>query len=191
MTIEYCPYVKLDFHSATRGDWVTTEWQTSHGAKIHVETAPDCGSGVMGDDDLMAARVFSSSYPGMQANLGSPNRGCNGTDEDQGPNSLGTYPGEGDGGDPVSQIFSRFWNCRSQENLVVIDGDGDSSHPTTASCGGDIVFEFSTPVNMTEVGILSGDEAQTGGDEEEAPIQIYVSCSLCVKRALLLLKPSP
>lgn len=105
-----------------------------------------------------SALIFDSASPVAQdADLGTPNQGCNG-------------PGVGTGGAPGQSGE----NCTAQGNLLVIastvsDGNNDGlvDNPCDESGGGELTFEFDRAVAIQSAGFVDLDR------QEHANITFY------------------
>jgi hypothetical protein len=87
--------------------------------------------------------------------LGSPNMKC-----------PGGGPGKGVGGEPGSP----FPNCVPLGNLLIIqDPRTNSSEANDSGFGGCLIFEFTSPIEVLNTGIL---------DSEEPGVSVTVSCNI-------------
>jgi hypothetical protein len=122
----------------------------------------DCGVMVtaLQGDVPQSVNVFNSSNiqsdnPKDDPDLGSPNEAC-----------PGGGPGIGEGGGPDQP----FPNCVPQGNLLIIqDPRSDPDTANDSGLGGCITFEFSSPIEIVNTGIL---------DSEEPGVSVTVSCSI-------------
>jgi hypothetical protein len=112
----------------------------------------DCGVTVSAKQGVLDRRVnvFNSSDIKStnlkdDPDLGSPNQAC-----------LGGGPGVGNGGNPNAT----FPNCAPLGNLLIIqDPRADPNRANDSPFGGCIIFEFSTPIEVVNTGILDVEEA--------------------------------
>jgi hypothetical protein len=88
------------------------------------------------------ARVFDTSQPWADPDLGSPNSECE-----------GGGPGIGDGGRPESD----YSNCEPL-NYVLIIQEGGTNAPDDNENGGSITFTFLSPVRIEHIGLLDSDD---------------------------------
>jgi hypothetical protein len=85
---------------------------------------------------------ISSTKPNPDADLGSPNRRCGG-------------PGIGSGGVPTS----KYPNCDEQGNLLIIQNtDNQENDPNDSPDGGCITLEFSSGIELVNMGLLDVEE---------------------------------
>jgi hypothetical protein len=111
-------------------------------------------------DIVRRVNVFNSSNiknsnPINDPDLGSPNEAC-----------PGGGPGIGEGGKPDAP----FPNCVPQGNLLIIqDPRADPDIANDSGLGGCITFEFSSPIEIVNTGIL---------DSEEPGVSVTVSCRI-------------
>jgi hypothetical protein len=145
-----CPYVKCDFASL-----IPNVFLSQQGAELLAK----CGVKVSAKEGNIVRNVNvfnSSNIKSKKAtddpDLGSPNEKC-----------PGGGPGRGVGGEPTSP----FPNCVPQGNLLVIQDNRTSPNVANDSpFGGCFLFEFTSPIEMVNTGIL---------DVEEPGVSVTVS----------------
>ena len=97
------------------------------------------------------ARIFDSSNPGPDPDLGSPNQHC--------PSG---GPGRGEGGQPQRRgRYNPGKNCRHEGKILIIQ-TSQSSTANDHNRGGKIVFDFRYPVKLRKIGLM--DFAEWSGE---------------------------
>jgi hypothetical protein len=134
---EIIPCESCDFSDLTPGDFV--------GAACSISVFVT----IPGLPIEFRARVFNSSNPGSQAQLGSPNAGC-----------LPPGPGRGNGGNPRTQPNSSYWNCVPLGNLLIAQRS-NTTFPAPVTSGFCITFTFPFPVVLRSMGILDVSASST------------------------------
>lgn len=135
-TPESCPEHVLDFKGASRGQYITDDFKTTHGVTISA-TAKSGGY-----TPSNAARIFDSSNPGGSdgdIDLGTPNNSCGG-------------PGVGTGG----AKGSAYENCVPLGNVLIIQ-ESNKATPDDNYGGGWITFDFVSPAHIDKIVILDSD----------------------------------
>lgn len=132
----------LDFKTAGNGttlhggDFVGNDWFTKYGISIFAQ-----GPGAFTPNGN--ARIFDSSKPGITGagdlGLGSPNEKCS-----------GGGPGVGIGGAPGTPGA----NCNALGNVLIVQ-DSDTSVPEDNEPGGNLIFMFSQPRTIVDLGLLN------------------------------------
>jgi len=125
------------------GDYITDQLKS----KYFVSVTASANKGAkknLGYTPNGAARVFNSSNPIADPDLGSPNELCN-------PSG----PGEGIGGGPNAL----YPNCVPLRNILIIQENNDMT-PDDHEYGGNITFRYDVPAYVESVGILDIDEGK-------------------------------
>lgn len=140
----HCERVCIDFSTTgdgsalSHGDYVQGEWLKSHGMTITALATKG------GYTQHGKARIFDTSQPGEDSDLGSPNQGCGG-------------PGVGLGGAPSEEGA----NCIPQGNVLIIQ-ESKKAEPDDNSDGGAIKFYFQCPLRqLLSVGLIDIDVAES------------------------------
>ena len=151
-----CPLTTCDFSKLRVGVFSTDVEQND---KL-LNTCQLSITGNMADGTgNLAVNVFNSSSPtaGQWPMLGSPHASCGGD-----PRVVGA------GGS--AQGF--FPNCKSQDNVLVVQRPGEPEEvPTSSDAGGCIFISFVDPVDLSSLAVMSTDPGE--------PIVINVSDELC------------
>jgi len=133
---EVCQSYTLDFDSLSKGDYITTQLQSTYGVTVSASGGYTPGG---------AARVFDTTDPGTRRrgdpDLGSPNQDC-----------LNPGPGVGVGGGPHAE----YPNCDG-EGMVLIIQERDTEYPDDHRRGGTMTFSFDKPVTFEKVAIMDSD----------------------------------
>jgi hypothetical protein len=125
----------LDFETLRLGQYIDHELEEDYYVTIFAEGP---GAQTFGGK----ARVFDTSQPWADPDLGSPNSECE-----------GGGPGIGDGGRPESD----YSNCEAL-NYVLIIQEGGTNAPDDNENGGSITFTFLSPVKIEHIGLLDSDD---------------------------------
>ena len=123
------------------GDYVSLEWFSAYGITIK---ASSTNGGYTPDGQ---ARIYDTSIPGEDLDLGSPNKKC-----------TPSGPGVGVGGEPGQPGE----NCVPQGNVLIIQ-DGRTDKPSDNGFGGSIEFCFDTPApEVYSIGLMDIDGPEHG-----------------------------
>lgn len=148
---QMCVPVTINFDTAgngsplSPGQYVQDEWLSAYGMSIIAEGAG--GSGFTPDQQ---ARLFDSSNPVNDTDLGSPNNGCS-----------GGGPGVSDGNAEV-QSSAVQTNCDNQ-NLILIIQMSNTTTPNDNRDGGMITFVFDPPLyQFTSMDVM---DLETNGNQ--------------------------
>ena len=162
---EVCVEVTIDFQvdgddfALIRGQYVSDDWFTRYGLTI---TAAATEGGFTPDGQ---ARIFDSSTPGSDPDLGSPNEDCAQLGQVSGP-------GQGAGG----RRGQRGQNCNPLGNLLIIQSE-DKSEPDDNPTGGNITFAFDVPVQeFLSIGLIDieNNDAYLVVDSEDLAAPVIV-----------------
>jgi hypothetical protein len=143
-TTQSCPIIECDFSTLVAGVSLEDPEQAQ-------QLLDDCLVTVSAIRTIAnnPVNVFdSANIKGRRSkwdpDLGAPNEGC-----------PGGGPGVGVGGGPDQP----FQNCAPQGNLLIIQNEKEPiSNPNDSASGGCLVFQFSQPMNLINLGIMDIDE---------------------------------
>lgn len=113
---------------------------------IFVNSRP--GNNLHWNSTINVLMVFNSSHPtGGDWDLGSPNCWC-----------PGGGPGVGHGGKPGQPGE----NCVPLHTVLIVSEDGDTEDPDDNGAGGEFLFNFTQPVNLSHIVFLDLDKGEQG-----------------------------
>eukprot|EP00545_Synedropsis_sp_CCMP1620_P006852 CAMPEP_0119014086 /NCGR_PEP_ID=MMETSP1176-20130426/9344_1 /TAXON_ID=265551 /ORGANISM="Synedropsis recta cf, Strain CCMP1620" /LENGTH=699 /DNA_ID=CAMNT_0006967225 /DNA_START=59 /DNA_END=2158 /DNA_ORIENTATION=- len=138
-----------------RGAYISDEWKDAYGLTITVEGNDELAyTPTKPGTNLKQGRIFDSSIPERDWDMGSPNEACD-----------NAGPGVGAGGSPGSNPYE---NCVPQGNLLIIQED-EITKPNGNTHGGEFRFAFDRPAKVDTLGLM--DVSSTGYGE----IKIFFS----------------
>ena len=141
----------LDFSKYANGTHITGtpyldtwEYFDSHGVRIRAYGASENNAYTPNNQ----ARIFDTSNPIEDQDLGSPNKRC-----------PGGGPGRGVGGKPTNKngVPNPGANCEGEKNVIIIQ-ESDSPIADDNRRGGKLMFNFRYPVTVESVGLMDIDE---------------------------------